>query len=658
MRNFHRGAFALGALLFASSLPAAPGDATTSLELKIDPATLTALGFEWFIDGDNNRNATATLSYRKANTSAWKTGMPLFRLQNEQVGTAFRMFRNAGQLDFTAPNAFAGSILDLEPATSYEVRLTLSDPDGVTGQAQQSVTVSTRPEPVPASDGRVFHVYPRGYQGPTQEPAFFGLKEAYFTGSIGGDVYNSYPPRVAPGDVILVHAGLYKDSRYEYGHEAFSGFKECCDTTWDGTYYLTGKGTAERPIVIKAAGDGEVIFDGDGNFTLFNMMGSAFNYFEGITFRNTDIAIQAGIKDIAGAVGLTVKRSKFENIGIGIHTDWAGSGGFYIADNVFTGKLGETLVTINRPWPGQSQEEWRQASLAHSLMAVRIYGSGNVVAYNKVRNFHDGVDFAVYGLPERDRWPVSNDIYNNDISNVHDDCVEADGATLNIRVLRNKCINAAGSVISGQPIYGGPLYVIRNVAWNVPGNFAAIKFADIAGMLVYNNTFAMAVRPGTSSNVHFRNNLILAQMPQDPAFALATFSNYSSSDYNGFMAGAQAPAPFVWKSPDFSVPAVYDAKALVERKYPTLAEYTAGTRQDQHSRMVTFAVFATLKARDPNAPLTQVFDPEPLDFSLARRSAAVDAGVALPGVTDDFSGKAPDLGALEFGKPTPHYGPR
>ena len=37
---------------------------------------------------------------------------------------------------------------------------------------------------------------------------------------------------------------------------------------------------------------------------------------------------------------------------------------------------------------------------------------------------------------------------------------------------------------------------------------------------------------------------------------------------------------------------------------------------------------------------------------------AVDRGIALPTVTDGFAGSAPDLGALEVGKPQPHYGPR
>jgi len=40
------------------------------------------------------------------------------------------------------------------------------------------------------------------------------------------------------------------------------------------------------------------------------------------------------------------------------------------------------------------------------------------------------------------------------------------------------------------------------------------------------------------------------------------------------------------------------------------------------------------------------------------KSSAIDAGIALPGITDGFTGGAPDLGAIEFGNPAPIYGPR
>jgi len=39
-------------------------------------------------------------------------------------------------------------------------------------------------------------------------------------------------------------------------------------------------------------------------------------------------------------------------------------------------------------------------------------------------------------------------------------------------------------------------------------------------------------------------------------------------------------------------------------------------------------------------------------------SSAIDNGVFIPNVTDDFTGRAPDLGAYEYGQAMPKYGPR
>jgi hypothetical protein len=90
-------------------------------------------------------------------------------------------------------------------------------------------------------------VYPPAYGGQKLEPAFTGLLGAYYTGSASSDYFNSYPPRVQPGDTILIHAGLYKDDRYRYG--AGPG------KVLGGSYFLTQTGTAEKPLVMKAAGE-------------------------------------------------------------------------------------------------------------------------------------------------------------------------------------------------------------------------------------------------------------------------------------------------------------------------------------------------------------------------------------------------------------------
>ena len=46
----------------------------TAGEFVVDPPTLINLGFEWFIDGDDNRNAAVDVSYRKAGRPRVETG--------------------------------------------------------------------------------------------------------------------------------------------------------------------------------------------------------------------------------------------------------------------------------------------------------------------------------------------------------------------------------------------------------------------------------------------------------------------------------------------------------------------------------------------------------------------------------------------------------
>ena len=83
----------------------------------------------------------------------------------------------------------------------------------------------------------------------------------------------------------------------------------------------------------------------------------------------------------------------------------------------------------------------------------------------------------------------------------------------------------------------------------------------------------------------------------------------------------------------------------------------AATGQEKHGVLVDYNSF--LQVTPPDIKDVQhVYDSADYDFRLKPQSAAVDAGVALPNITDGFAGKAPDLGAVELGQPMPHYGPR
>ena len=100
--------------------------------------------------------------------------------------------------------------------------------------------------------------------------------------------------------------------------------------------------------------------------------------------------------------------------------------------------------------------------------------------------------------------------------------------------------------------------------------------------------------------------------------------------------------------------------ALQTRRFASLAEYSQATRQDQHSILVDYDIFMNVPKLDRNdlKKVQKVYKAEDFDFRLKPNASAVDRGVVLPNVNDGFAGRAPDLGALETGKPVPHYGPR
>ena len=81
------------------------------------------------------------------------------------------------------------------------------------------------------------------------------------------------------------------------------------------------------------------------------------------------------------------------------------------------------------------------------------------------------------------------------------------------------------------------------------------------------------------------------------------------------------------------------------------------TGQERHGVEVDYDIFQSLRKPDPGQPHA-IYQAEELDFSLRDGSNAVDVGEVLPNVNDGFTGKGPDLGALELGGPSPVYGPR
>ena len=158
--------------------------------------------------------------------------------------------------------------------------------------------------------------------------------------------------------------------------------------------------------------------------------------------------------------------------------------------------------------------------------------------------------------------------------------------------------------------------------------------------------------------------VLLSVTPVGLEFQVNTFTNYTSSDYNGFRPNPGAAASFGWSSPPFDIaisPLGPGLRANLEtRQYATLAEYSKATGQDRNSVLVDYDIFTNVRRLDAQdiSTLQKLYKAEDFDFRLKPGSAAVDRGTVLPGVTDGFAGRAPDLGALEVGAPVPRYGPR
>lgn len=625
---------------YAASSPQ-NNNAVSPGEFIVEPPTILNLGFEWKIKGDDNRNAIVAVEYRKQGATQWRAAQPLLRIGDEKV------WRAREYLEYWTPRLFAGSILDLEEATTYECRFTMSDPDGVTGQATKEVTVTTRHTPQAYTGGRTLHVYPPDYEGPKQEPSFKGLKEAYYGPGRGDwNVVRERP--VQPGDVILVHAGLYKADRYDYVTPY--------EIPFEGTYVLTRDGTPEKPIVIKAAGDGEAIFDGNGNFRLFDVMAADYNYFEGLTIRNTEIAFYAGLKEVLGCSGLVVRNCRMEDVGVGITTEYAGSKNFYLADNVLIGRDDR-----NRLIGWQAFGKYKPTPIK-SYVGIKVYGQGHVICHNYIAYFHDGVCVSTYGTPPtaQDQKAVAIDIYNNDVHVMVDDFIETDGGVHNIRVARNRGFNAAQHGLSAQPVFGGPAYFYRNIVYNVPmGGALKNGGANPAGVLVYHNTFISEnsnVRG--NSNMHYRNNLILGtNHPERPVLGKLTYTSYTSLDYNGYRPNPNDKPQFVWLAPAAGTIRDYALTTTASQNFRTLAEFQRATGQEAHGLLLDYDIFKNVRPPDPTHPHA-VYEIGDMDFGLRAGSKAVDAGCQLSNLNDNFNGKAPDLGALELDQPLPIYGPR
>jgi hypothetical protein len=452
------------------------------------------------------------------------------------------------------------------------------------------------------------------------------------------DTYQTIHPAAAkPGTLILVHGGLHTYDNQLYWKDGKPQF-----SYWlHGMITLVANGTAEHPIRIQAAGDGEPILDGAGAGILLNLRSADHLHIEGLTFRNCGIAIWGGFQGErgGGCLGLTVRQCWFENLVTGIMAQDGRSVDFTITDNVFLGRNPLTQVNgFGRTVGGY---------------AVNLGGQGHTVAWNHAAGFWDGINVFTSALadPQYGQQARAIDIEHNDLSTCSDQFIETDGGFANIRVIGNRMVNCSSQPISCQPVHAGPVYWIRNILWNVHGGKGAMKEHSGAQAYVFlHNTssthmmvpFHMSPSPDLCT-WWIRNNLCLGPttVPTQAQYLDADAGPRMVISHNAYRASVPKG---VWK--------------VGKRSFDALAALTQATGLENGSILVDGpAIFA--RASDPvhHAKIgSPVITAESID--LTPTHGVVDAGIAIPGVNDGYVGKAPDIGAIESGQPAPSWGPR
>ena len=362
--------------------------------------TIENLSIEWPISGDDNNNGSVAVRYRKTGQSGWTNSAPLLRVP---AGV------NGG---FSWQNKHAGSILNVDAGTRYDVELALTDPDG--GNVTRIISASTRPWPVSAEQGTV-------------------VTPTTIAAAIAG---------ISPGDVLVLANGNY------------SGIN------------IAASGTSAAPIVLRAQNDGGAIVSGDIRFD-----GRNFIHIVGLT-------VEGQIK-FNNANNIVIRDCLIITERDGIVAFSQGTSNSLIIDNEVVGPT-----------------QWNESALGNNGdnlgEGIVLTGPGNVIAFNRVRGFRDGISL----LEDNAVNQQSIDIYGNDISQCGDDGIEADFSFGNVRVHHNR-VTDCFIAISTQPSLGGPTYLYRNVVYNAVYQAFKMQRSSV-GDVLYHNT---VVKPGDAFNV-------------------------------------------------------------------------------------------------------------------------------------------------------------
>jgi len=355
-------------------------------------STFHSIGLYWSPEGGSGSNA-ARVQFRPAGSSEWRQGLDLwFDARN---------------------NEYRGSLVELEPGTSYEVRLALAS-----GQ-QEILKTQTWSEKFP-------------------------IRKTV---------------QVAAGKRLVIKPD---DSGDEKGYVLF--------TAPAGQNVIDGNDTDDACVVIQQGAHhvivrGLVLKDCKRYGVLIQRQGGDKE--ASGAAQTTDVVIEGN--EISGWGGYEIQKpnSRLADSDGAIHCN-------YYREKDDAKRPDRIIVQGNRIRdPRHSANPWQSEAHGHmhpygplGMMFDRC-GSNHVIRYNEIgskngNRFKDGIggadNFSAAGFP----W-ADSDIYGNRIAEVYDDGIEAEGGNRNVRIWNNH-LKHVYVAIANATVATGPIYVWRNVA--------------------------------------------------------------------------------------------------------------------------------------------------------------------------------------------------
>ncbi|MBN2712130.1 MAG: right-handed parallel beta-helix repeat-containing protein, partial [Planctomycetes bacterium] len=410
--------------------------------------------------------------------------------------------------------------------------------------------------------------------------------------------------------------------------------------TQDGTYTITEGGSAETGYVLYAPAEGtEAKWDGKNETDAQLKIAASYVIVKGLTLTNSKIH---GIQ-LMDVNNIVIDGCDISGWG---QNDPRDGWGVNLQSAIYSkSKQLRTVIIQNCKLhhPRSDSNSWRETTYTGSKhprgpQGISFLGGQGhyIVRYNKIYSdldhmFNDSMgevhNFSFGGFPNRD-----SDIYDNYVANCWDDGIEIEGANMNVRVWHNYINTTWGAVGAASPSLG-PVYFWRNV-------YAESRAGITTDASGYRGHYLFKLGNENLQWVRGKMYIFHNTSLQPPAYA-------------GHYAPCGAQSGIVFTSDKKLAENITSRNNLIHLRLngalairDTQKTPSNDFDYDMHNGKVSAKEGSEAHAIVAEPTYERAPDGR---LWLAPGTAGHDAAIRIPNFNDNFTGKAPDMGAIETG---------